>query len=183
MSGRVSVLLLAAAGCTCSIGASAPLIEATNGSGPAVERSHAPVIGELLADPTASLAFKAVEFADPVVQIATGKDEARPGDGSATLATVATAGAAAPARSAERWASADMPDDQERTQTGAVGGPATPATDADWVAAAIIAALCLAFAGCLVLGLAPIIRALSTHKQRKRWRAIRSRLVDAARGR
>ena len=182
MSGRVSVLLLAAAGFTCSIGASAPLIEATNGSGPAVERSHAPVIGELLADPTASLAFKAVEFADPVVQLATRKDEARPGDGSVTLATVATTGAAAPARSAELWASADAPD-QERTQTGAVGGQASPASDADWVASAIIAALCLAFAGCLVLGLAPIIRALSTHKQRKRWRAIRSRLVDAARGR
>ena len=182
MSVRFDFFLLAAAcSMTCSIAASAPLIEGTNGTAPAAE-SHAVGMYDLLADPAETLVLKAVEFVDPVVQQAT-RDDASLRDAVVLVASASTPASNAgsdPCPSAERSACGTEPrEDRTETKTVAESASAAPETT---IGAAPIALLCLGLASCLVLGLGPIVRGLSTHKQRKHWRAIKGRLASAARG-
>ena len=178
----VRFAILAAAGCmTCSIAASAPLIGESDGTSPVAE-FHAPVIGDLLTDPTQSLAFKAVEFADPVVQLAT-RDDAGLRDAAVQAAPVTGKVIAAnpdPCPSVEDAACAIEPR-KDRAEVEAAVAASISTAPQTTIGAVPIVLLCLGLAGCLVLGLSPIFRALSTRKQRRHWRAIKSRVVEAAR--
>ena len=114
-----------------------------------------PSADALFADLPESLALDAVDFSNPTLRLGT-ENEADSPDSNRISAV-----------------SSDSRDRRKRKSAVQADSPehVTPP--------GLLALLGLVLAGCLVVGLGPVALRLSSHKQRKRWRAIRARLSES----